>query len=368
MEPQVFERIAEAFDLGAVLRVEGIAQGSINTNHRLDTATGRWFVRHTTQRSAQDLRYEAALLAHLAAGHFPGPTLRPTREGAPFLELTGDRTPALPQALLEVLPAGASAVALPGGMPRAVVDARASGAVAPGALGGGTADGGRVSVFAWLPGEERTRAQLTPEHLERLGAELGKLHRLTQSFGPSRENPYGPAQVTAWLRQLNGQRDLELRALAPELARALARAEALEQPLAPRGAIHADLFLDNVKWLGDRVGAFFDFEMACHDAYGLDLAITLNAWCFEETYRPELAQALVRGYGWERALAPEEREGLFAHALFGAVRFTVSRIRDYHLPGLPPERLAPKSFRTYLARVRALEAMGPAGFAALCAL
>jgi homoserine kinase type II len=318
LEPQAFAEVAQAFELGAVRQVEGIAKGSINTNHRIETDAGRWFVRHTTQREADALHFEAALLAHLAASHFPCPSLRPTRDGAPFL--------ALPEAL----------------------------------------GGGRVSVFAWLPGEELGRAQLTVDHLERLGVELGKLHRVTQSFPLSRENPYGPGQVTAWLRQLHANRDLELRALAPELARALARAEALEEGLALRGAIHADLFLDNVKWLGDRVGAFFDFEMACHAPYGLDVAITLNAWCFEHgAYVPALAQALLRGYTAERALAAEEREGLFAHALFGAVRFTLSRIRDYHLSGLPPERLAPKSFRTYLARVRTLEALGPAGFRAL---
>jgi homoserine kinase type II len=136
--------------------------------------------------------------------------------------------------------------------------------------------------------------------------------------------------------------------------------------LDPRGVIHADLFMDNVKWLGDRVSALFDFEMACRDAYVLDVAITLNAWCFDNgEYRPELCRGLLRGYQVERSLMPVEREHLFGHALFGAVRYTASRIRDFHLSGLPPDKLAPKDFRTYLARARALSAMGPGGLRAL---
>jgi homoserine kinase type II len=225
-----------------------------------------------------------------------------------------------------------------------------------------------VCVFHWLPGEELGRAQLTVDHLERLGLELGKMHRITQSFSGARDNPYGVEQVHGWLAGLRRNPDPELAAIAAELEEALARAEAARSGLDPRGVIHADLFMDNVKWLGDRVGAFFDFEMACREAYGLDVAVTLNAWCFEGRYHPELSPAFLRGYQDARPLSAGERESLFGHALFGAVRFTASRIRDYHLSPLPPERLVRKDFRTYLARTRALRELGPEGFRALLGL
>jgi homoserine kinase type II len=317
LPPEAFARVAEAYGLGPVRGVTPIPQGSINTNHRLETEGGRYFMRHTTVRSPDDLRFEAALLAHLAAYHFPGPVLLPTRDGAPFLEL----------------------------------------------------EGGRVSVFRWLPGEELRHPHLTPDHLERLGAELGKLHRDTQSFSGSRDNPYGPDTVRGWIAGLAGHPDAELARVAGELGRYLDKAEAVRQGLEPRGVIHADLFMDNVKWLGDRVGAFFDFEMACREAYGLDVAITLNAWCFEGgEYLPELCRAFIRGYQDVRPLAPVERANLFGHALYGAVRFTASRIRDYHLSPLPADKLVKKDYRTYLARARRLAAMGPEGLAALVGL
>jgi homoserine kinase type II len=314
LDAAAFSHLADAYGLGLVREFTGIPQGSINSNYRLVTASGRYFVRHTTVRSAADLRFEADLLALLNESHCPAPRLVSTREGAPFLEL----------------------------------------------------EGGRVSVFAWLVGEELTRAQLTPEHLEGLGMELGKLHRVTLSFGGSRTNPYGLEVVRGWLEGLRGHPDAELSAIAVELEGYLERAEQARGGLEPRGVIHADLFMDNVKWLGDRVSALFDFEMACRDVYTLDVAITLNAWCFDNgVYRPELCRGLLRGYQVERTLLPVERDNLFGHALFGAVRYTASRIRDFHLSGLPPDKLAPKDFRTYLARARALVGMGPGGLRAL---
>jgi len=317
LPPEAFARVAEAYGLGAVREVVPIPQGSINTNHRLETEGGRYFMRHTTVRSTDDLRFESALLAHLAEFHFPGPVLLTPRSGAPFLEL----------------------------------------------------EGGRVSVFRWLPGEELRHPRLTADHLEALGTELGKMHRDTQSFSGSRDNPYGPGTVHGWIVGLTGHPDAELARVAAELERYLGKAEAVRQGLEPRGVIHADLFMDNVKWLGERVGAFFDFEMACREAYGLDVAITLNAWCFDGgQYLPELCRAFMRGYQDVRPLSPVERGNLFGHALYGAVRFTASRIRDYHLSPLPPEKLARKDYRTYLNRARTLAAMGPEGLAGLLGL
>lgn len=299
---------AEAFGLGEVLSATPIPQGSINTNVRLETERGRFFLRHTTVRSTEDLVFEAELLDHLAAKRFPSPQMLKTLEEQPCFSLAG----------------------------------------------------GRVCIFGFLPGEERTRAQLDPISVERLGARLGQLHRATDSFSGERHNPYGPATVEGWLTGLQQEKNAVARAAAEELSGYLLQALPLAQGL-PAGVIHADLFLDNVKWVGDQVGALFDFEMACRDTYLLDLAITLNAWCFDQSYRADLCQALLRGYQSERPLLPEEEDAVHGALLFGAVRYATSRIRDFHLSPLGPELLAPKDFRTYLARARALSAMGAEG-------
>jgi homoserine kinase type II len=315
-EQREIDAVAEVFRLGRVLEWRGIPQGSINTNYRLETERGRFFLRHTTVRASSELEFEAALLSHLHESRFPAPTLVWSADGRPFW-------PAL---------------------------------------------GGRVSVFEWLSGHELSRADLDGEHARTLGRELGKLHRLTNSFSGDRPNPYGAGIVRSWVEGLRAHEAEEIRGIALELDEALAVAAPVGE-LVPWGVIHGDLFMDNVKWIGDRISAIFDFEMACRDALVLDLAIALNAWCFDSgRYDPDLSQMLVGGYEDERALGASEREALYRAALFGAVRYTASRIRDFHLSGVPADRLAPKDFRTYLARVRVLRAMGPAGFRALLGL
>src|SRR6218665_2235286 len=294
LDAAAFTRLAEAYGLGSVREFAGIPQGSINTNYRLMTSAGRFFVRHTTVRSAEDLRFEAGLLSLLNESHFPSPRLVHTREGVPFLEW----------------------------------------------------EGGRVCVFAWLVGEELTREGLTAEHLEALGLELGKLHRLGASYMGTRSNPYGAEVVAGWLDGLARHPDAELSSIARELTGYPAGAGASRGGLEPRGVIHADIFLDNVKWVGDRVSAVFDFEMACQDALALDVAITLNAWCFDAgAYQPELCRALLRGYQVERTPIPPQRDNppppppLPPHPLRPRARGGGPLPRQPH-PGLPPVRPA----------------------------
>src|SRR5262249_60993070 len=89
--PEELAPIANAFRLGALRVARGIPHGSINTNYRLQTDSGVYFLRHTTVRSSADLDFEAAFVSHLVAGGFPAPTLVRTAEGACFLEIAGGR-------------------------------------------------------------------------------------------------------------------------------------------------------------------------------------------------------------------------------------------------------------------------------------
>lgn len=316
LAPEELVAIADAFRLGRLILARGIPHGSINTNYRLETSTGVYFLRHTTVRSTFDLQFEAAFISHLVAAGFPAPTLVRTVQGGFCLEIAG----------------------------------------------------GLASVFRYLPGEELTRAALTSEHCEQVGAQLAKLHRIGNSFSGERPNPYSPRTVRQWLSELSARPEPEIAAIAGELQAFLDEAQSFDGGLLARGPIHADLFMDNVKWVGNRISAFFDFEMACRDAFALDLAITLNAWCFDGGYRPELCRALLSGYQAGRSLVGGEAEALYFQALFGAVRYCASRIRDFHLSPLPPERLARKDYRTYLARARALHQLRPSAFQRLIGL
>ena len=99
----------------------------------------------------------------------------------------------------------------------------------------------------------------------------------------------------------------------------------------PQGVIHADLFNDNVLFLQDRISGLIDFYFACNDALAYDIAICLNAWCFEadRSFNITKARALLSSYRRERSFAPEEREALPILARGSALRFLLTRLYDW---------------------------------------
>jgi homoserine kinase type II len=140
----------------------------------------------------------------------------------------------------------------------------------------------------------------------------------------------------------------------------LARAARL--PFAPRGLVHGDLFAENVLWIGDRISAVLDWEMACTDVFAYDLGVALNAWCYGDDFDPLRAAALLAGYRSKAKVDPSTLGALYAYARFAALRFAVSRVHGYHLADLPPDRLVKKDWRRYRDRLARLREMGEDGF------
>ena len=99
----------------------------------------------------------------------------------------------------------------------------------------------------------------------------------------------------------------------------------------PDGVIHADLFPDNVFFLGDQLSGLIDFYFACTDALAYDVAICLSAWCFEpdHSFNVTKARALLGAYGRERPLSEAEQDALPLLARGAALRFLLTRLVDF---------------------------------------
>ena len=115
------------------------------------------------------------------------------------------------------------------------------------------------------------------------------------------------------------------------MARELDHLEANWPSDLPVGVIHADLFPDNVFFLGDKLSGLIDFPFACNDILAYDIAICLNAWCFEadHSFNVTKARAFLNAYGRERKLSEAEQEALPLLARGAALRFLLTRLVDF---------------------------------------
>jgi homoserine kinase type II len=102
----------------------------------------------------------------------------------------------------------------------------------------------------------------------------------------------------------------------------------------PRGVIHADLFPDNVFFLEGKLSGLIDYYFACNDMLAYDVAICINAWCFEEgfdeefIFDPKKSAELLKGYQSVRSLSFAEIQALPALCRGAAMRFLLTRLYD----------------------------------------
>src|SRR6478736_5026546 len=246
---------AALYDLGEVLSCKGIAEGVENSNFLLTTARGNFILTLYEKRVApQDLPFFIALMDHLAHQGVACPTPVRARDGEALRELCG--------------------------RPAAIV--------------------------TFLNGMWPRR--IDPAHCAGLGTALARLHLAGESFSMVRPNDLS---VAGWRRlfQSCAARAGELQPdLAGELEDELAFLAAAWPRDLPTGIIHADLFPDNVFFRDHELSGLIDFYFACTDFLAYDLAICLNAWCFEAdgSLNVTKARQLLDGYRRERPLAAAE--------------------------------------------------------------
>jgi homoserine kinase type II len=299
------------YDIGEVLSCKGIAEGVENSNFLLTTARGNFILTLYEKRVApQDLPFFIALMDHLAHQGVACPTPVRARDGEALRELCG--------------------------RPAAIV--------------------------TFLNGMWPRR--IDPAHCAGLGTALARLHLAGESFSMVRPNDLS---VAGWRRlfQSCAARAGELQPdLASELEDELAFLAAAWPRDLPTGIIHADLFPDNVFFRDHALSGLIDFYFACTDFLAYDLAICLNAWCFEPdlSFNITKARLLVREYRAVRPLAPSELAALPLLARGSALRFLLTRLYDW-LNQTAGALVRPKDPTEYLKKLRFHRGItGPAAY------
>jgi len=300
------------YDIGEAEALKGVAEGVENSNYLLTTTKGQYFLTLYEKRvDPKDLPFFLGLMDHLSARGITCPKPIHGRDGNAIRALAGK--PAAVTTFLHGL------------WPR------------------------RIGVH----------------HCGPIGEATARLHLAGRDFAIKRPNALS---VQGWRLLFDGVRahaDDVARGLARELGAEIDFFEANWPQGLPGGVIHADLFPDNVFFLHEKLSGLIDFYFACNDALAYDVAICLNAWCFEpdRSFNATKARALLQGYDKVRPLTAEERRVLPLLARGAALRFLLTRLYDWvHTPAdALVKRKDPLEYLAYLRFHRRAESLADYG-------
>ena len=293
------------YDIGQAVAFRGIAEGVENSNFSLRTTQGDFILTLYEKRvDPAELPWFLGLMEHLASRGITCPQPVRGRDGSALRRLAG-RHAAITTFLLGVWP-----------------------------------------------------RRVRPEHCAPLGEALARLHLAGQGYDATRRNALGP---DGWGLLLARAResldatgaDAATAALCDDLEAALGTTLAAWPTHLPTGHIHADLFPDNVFFLDGRLSGLIDFYFAATDLLAYDIAICLNAWCFEADYSFNVtkARAMISAYQAMRPLSPAERAALPVLCRGAALRFALTRLFDW-INTPPGAMVTRKDPMEYIRRLR----------------
>ncbi len=266
------------YEIGELLSYKGIAEGVENSNFLVHTDAGNFILTLYEKRvAAADLPFFLALMEHLAARGITCPQPVKNKQGGVLGKIAGR-----PAAIVTFL------------------------------------DG------LWI---RRPNAG----HCAAVGEALAGLHLAGADFKMRRSNALSIESWRVLYEHAKDRGDSVRPGLCAEIAKELDALDKSWPRDLPDGVIHADLFPDNVFFLGDKLSGLIDFYFACTDTLAYDVAICLNAWCFESdhSYNVTKGRALLKAYAKVRALTAAERAALPMLARGAAMRFLLTRLVDW---------------------------------------
>ena len=269
------------YNLGKLLKFQGIQEGIENSNYFVKTDRGKFILTIYEKRvEEKDLPFFIGLMKNIFNKNFPSPE--------PIINKNGNY-------ITEIFEK-------------------------------------KAAVVSFLEGA--SKKNLTPDNCHEVGIYTAKLHMITKNLNIKRTNRLS---VNSW-RLIYGKIQRDSSKIYPDLTKIIERnLEIIEDKWPkniPRGIIHADLFPDNIFFKGSKLTGIIDFYFSCYDFYALEIAICLNALCFEGknenlSFNVTKAKKFIDGYSSIRKLTEEEKESLKILCHGAAMRFLLTRVFDY---------------------------------------
>ena len=269
------------YNLGKILNYKGIQEGIENTNYFIEADKGKFILTIYEKRiEEKDLPFFIGLMRNLFDSNFPSPE--------PIINTKGNYVTDISEK--------------------------------------------KAAVVSFLDGS--VKKNLNPENCHEVGIQTAKLHTITKNLTVKRENKLS---INSW-RKIYKNIQNDCSKIHPNLAKIVEKnlyeIENNWPKNIPSGIIHADLFPDNIFFKNNKLSGIIDFYFSCHDFYAFEIAICLNALCFEGknenlSFNVTKAKKFIDGYSSIRKLSEMEKQSLKILCQGAAIRFLLTRVFDY---------------------------------------
>lgn len=288
------------YDIGEMHSLKGIAEGVENSNYLLMTDAGMHILTLYEKRvNVDDLPFFLGLMEHLAKNGLECPQPISLKNGDQLSKLAGRPS----------------------------------------------------AIISYLDGNSVKRP--TAAHCRQLGEALAQMHLAGEGFEIKRKNSLTVGDWRPLYEQSGSGSEGVATGFSVLIENELTYLENNWPKELPTGVIHADLFPDNVFFLKDKLSGIIDFYFACNDQLAYDVAICINAWCFEGDYSFNVtkAQALLRGYNSVRPISDDELQAMPILCRGSALRFLLTRLYDWlNVP--EGAMVTPKNPAEYIAKLK----------------
>ena len=269
------------YNLGNFINYKEIKEGIENTNYFIETEKGKFILTLYEKRvDEKDLPFFMSLMKNLFDKNFPSPQPIINKNGNYISEISGKK----------------------------------------------------AAVVSFLDGSEKKN--LNPDNCYEIGIQTAKLHLITKNLTGKRENKLS---INSWrkiYKKIKNECSKIHVKLAGTIEKSLNEIENNWPQNIPSGIIHADLFPDNIFFKKEKLSGIIDFYFSCYDFYAFEIAICLNALCFEGrkenlSFNVTKAKKFIDGYSEIRKLSEEEKKSLKILCQGAAMRFLLTRVFDY---------------------------------------
>ena len=184
--------------------------------------------------------------------------------------------------------------------------------------------------------EGKSKNNITIEDCYQVGSSIGLMHCKSDDFKLVRDNSLSIEGWQTLIKNCNKTIPISvLDKLQPNLMKDIQNSFdfflKFWPHFLPKGFIHGDLFPDNVFFVNNKITGVIDFYFSCTDILTYDLAIAINAWCFDKTnnFKDKNYKSLLKGYNSKRKLSKDEKFFLPLLCQAAALRFLLTRLFDW---------------------------------------